>query len=137
MEKTKIKNNSPQPKGDQMESIMDKVGKMVGNQQEPPKPVTAPKPEQVVIVEQSSFTLEVPVDTSEKPGFRQHIDIVLQGDTAVAIRKIASALDMNRATLSNGRRCVGVNDAVRWMLENLALQIETNKKPESPESPEY
>jgi len=70
-----------------------------------------------------SLTIKVPVDGGEPPRFRMHLDISLSGDSAAALRRVAIALDKSMATLKNGRRCVGTNDAIRWMIEQLADKV--------------
>jgi len=69
----------------------------------------------------SELTLKVPIEDIESPTFRLHVDISLQGEPAKNMRRAAAGLDRKRLTLANGKRCVGTNDLVRWLAEQLVL----------------
>lgn len=113
-------------------SVMDEVASRVGSSEEAsaqvvedleePAVVADPEPEEPPAAEPELMHREmrIPMEAIEVPTFRLHLDISIQGEQAAMLRRVASALDRNRATLENGRRCTGTNDAVRWFLEQLA-----------------
>lgn len=96
-----------------MASVMDQITDRVGGDD-------APAVDEQDSGDVSFYNLRVPLEDIAVPTFRMHLDVNIQGEQATSLRRVASALDKNRATLANGRRCVGANDAIRWILEQIS-----------------
>jgi len=88
---------------DNMASVMDQVAKRVEKK-----------------AKAESVVLEIPQDGDPVATFRLHLDIGLSGAPATALRRLAVALDKRNERLAGGKRCVNTNDAVRWLLEQIA-----------------
>lgn len=114
-----------------MEQIKKKVAvepksqpKPAVQQTEEPKPAKAEESAVVQFV-----TIRIPVEMKPVPSFRLHADIGFTGDSTEAIRMAAGGLDHERITLSNGRRCVGTNDVLRYIVEQISAELKKLGKP--------
>ena len=117
--------STEKPSEKKMQSVMDQVTDQVGKKangkpaKRNGKTASQPKAEPKK-TSKNTVNLELPVEDIDAPTFRLHIDLSLTGESAAALRKIAAGLDRDRVTLANGKRCVGTNDAVRWIAEQLS-----------------
>jgi len=101
-------------------SIVEQVSETLASK--PIAPIAA-TPAKVVEPVGDSVKIDVPYELKEMPTFRLHVDLSVSGRQAKAARLAAAGLDRDRAELESGKRCVGTNDLVRWILERLADQL--------------
>ena len=72
-----------------------------------------------------TITLEVPIDLDPCPiEFRVHIDTHIDAGQATCLRRIYTKLDAMQATTKSGKRVIGYNDAIKWLLEQLECGME-------------
>lgn len=64
--------------------------------------------------------LEVPISEPYPSGFPIHVNLNLDAQTGMILRRIARGYDRQHATLKNGRRVVDATTALRKMLEDIA-----------------
>jgi len=77
-----------------------------------------PRPDTVLV--------ELPVCDVPAASWPLHIDVRLTPVQSQALRRITHGLDIQRATLENGRRVVNATDAVRFVLEQIESPSGTN-----------
>lgn len=64
--------------------------------------------------------LEVPLSEPYSAGFPIHVNLNLDAQTGMTLRRIARGYDRQHATLKNGRRVVDATTALRKLLEDIA-----------------
>lgn len=69
---------------------------------------------------EAAIVLKLPLGPPPPTSFGLHLDMRLSADASNALRRVAIAYDQRQATLKNGRRIVGANDALRKILEEIA-----------------
>mgnify|MGYP003381954237 CR=1 FL=1 len=75
--------------------------------------------------ESCAVRIEIPL-TGHPPAteFVFHVDCKLTPQQSTVARRIAQQLDFQNARLNNGQRIVNVHGALKWVLEQIANQIE-------------
>jgi len=75
----------------------------------------------------TALLVEIPICDELPPSeFQIHIDLTLKPPLATILRRIASQLDRQGATLNSGKRVVQANTAFIWMMERLLESSESN-----------
>ena len=117
------------PSEKKMQSVMDQVTDQVGKspsvnpKKRKAKPSNKPpeteptKASKVQVVD-----INVPIMEANSPSWRLHLEVNLYGKHAIVFRDIVAALKFDGARLENGQECRGVNDAARWLIEQVANQ---------------
>lgn len=67
--------------------------------------------------------VEIPVSERCPTGFQIHVDLTVNGEAAMTLRRIAKAYDRQQATLKNGTRVVNPTTALRKILEEIGDNI--------------
>jgi hypothetical protein len=70
--------------------------------------------------------VELPICDVPAASWPLHLDVKLTPVQSQALRRITQGLDVQRATLTNGRRVVNATDALRFLLEQVASPSGTN-----------
>ena len=69
--------------------------------------------------------IEIPLTGQPPPTeFVFHVDCKLTPQQSTVARRIAQQLDFQNACLKNGQRIVNVHGALKWLLEQIAKQLE-------------
>lgn len=77
--------------------------------------------------DESVLLVEIPICDERPPSeFQIHIDLTLKPPLATILRRIASQLDRQGATLNSGKRVVQANTAFIWMMERLLESSKTS-----------
>lgn len=74
-------------------------------------------------LDMQTVMIEVPVAERCPTGFQIHVDLTVNGESAMLLRRIAKAYDRRQATLKNGTRVVNPTTALRKMLEDIGDNI--------------
>ena len=91
-----------------------------------PRVNTSEKPREATVAQQpqqsgpETTLVEIVIDRSVEPTtWGLHIDCELTQEQSLALRRVASALDGQRAVLRNGRRVTESTHALKYLLEQI------------------
>ena len=63
-------------------------------------------------------TFRLPIGNATKPGYiSRHVDLQLNQEQAITLKRLVAGLDAAHARLKNGRVVQTAGDTVRWILE--------------------
>ena len=74
--------------------------------------------------------LTLPIAHVPKQSWVHHINAHLSPGQSHALRSLTTALDGDLARLSNGRRVVNANDALKYLLEQIELKMSDDGHPQ-------
>lgn len=82
----------------------------------------------------SRAAIEIPIGPVDPRAYRStHLDVSrLTPQQSHGLRRVQNGLDLTRAVLDSGRRVTTPADAIRWLLEQIAISPSVAAEPQLP-----